>query len=544
MIERGTDGALREQSPTASAGTQAIPARIVVGVTGHRRLEPTPQLVQQLHRSTEKIVQMAPPLVNTPLLVAVLSPLAEGADRLAARELLRVPGSSLEVVLPLEKNEYMLDFESNESKREFEALLAKASSVRILSSRRTRDDAYYQVGKYVVDHCDVLIALWDGHPAAGQGGTADVVEYARRNKCPLIWIPVDNPEEVVLELYDGLSLEAFHSLDKYNSERVETERYERRLGEDMSTLARQSDAFHLSSDSLRQLLHYVWQHYVRADMLAMRYQHRHYRAETGIYLLAVFAVAIAALQIIFFPDQQWILVFEVLFMLAALGIIVVAQVGQWHEKWIDYRFLAERFRSAFFMSVADLDVSTPHPRYSPLALSRKHWMMSSFATVWSRRPQFQRDDASSLETLKDLVSSAWLDQQIKYHKKKSREHGARYHRMIVASYVLFALTLVAGALHVADIGPHSIRGLLGFCAIVLPAVAASIAAIRTHRDYHRNSIRSAEMANHLEDLKSRLEVAKDREDVLGLVSEVEETMLHENEDWRVVVRFHRTDAPA
>ncbi|MFJ8953478.1 hypothetical protein ACIRO1_25525 [Streptomyces sp. NPDC102381] len=35
-------------------------------------------------------------------------------------------------------------------------------------------------GKEVVDQSDVLLAVWDGKPAGGKGGTADVVAYAQR----------------------------------------------------------------------------------------------------------------------------------------------------------------------------------------------------------------------------------------------------------------------------------------------------------------------------------------------------------------------------
>lgn len=80
---------------------------------------------------------MAPPLGNTPLLLGVLSPLAEGADRLVAREVLKVPGAVMEVILPLEKTDYMRDFETDESKAEFEALLSQARTVRQLPSRMT-----------------------------------------------------------------------------------------------------------------------------------------------------------------------------------------------------------------------------------------------------------------------------------------------------------------------------------------------------------------------------------------------------------------------
>ena len=113
---------ITEKSPLIPRpfGESVIPARIVIGVTGHRRLNPTPQLVDQVRSAIQKIIQMAPPLKNTPLVVAVISPLAEGADRLVAQEVLRVPGSMIEVVLPLEKNDYMQDFETAQSRKKFE----------------------------------------------------------------------------------------------------------------------------------------------------------------------------------------------------------------------------------------------------------------------------------------------------------------------------------------------------------------------------------------------------------------------------------------
>lgn len=159
-----------EPPPTPClSGESVIPPRIVIGVTGHRKLDATPQLAAQVRAAVHKIIRMAPPLTNTPLMVSVLSPLTEAADRLVAREVLKVSNAMIEVVLPLKKNDYVQDFQTSESKKEFEESLARASSVKTLPPRRTRDDAYYQVGQYVVEHCDVLIALWDGNPAAGPG---------------------------------------------------------------------------------------------------------------------------------------------------------------------------------------------------------------------------------------------------------------------------------------------------------------------------------------------------------------------------------------
>ncbi len=39
-------------------------------------------------------------------------------------------------------------------------------------------DAYVMTGRATVAHCDLLIAVWDGLPPRGRGGTAEVVELA------------------------------------------------------------------------------------------------------------------------------------------------------------------------------------------------------------------------------------------------------------------------------------------------------------------------------------------------------------------------------
>ena len=108
---------------------------------------------------------------------------------------------------------------------------------------------------------------------------------------------------------------------------------------------------------------------------------------------------------------------------------------------------------------------------------------------------------------------------------------------------MFGLTICAALLHVTNVGPELLETTFAFTAIIFPAVAASIAAIRTHRDYLRNSMRSAEMARHLRELKAKITLAPDYNSFLGLLREAEETMLHENEDWRVVVRFNMPVEP-
>jgi hypothetical protein len=122
----------------------------------------------------------------------VISALAEGADRLVAERVLARPGTRLIVPLPLRREEYLRDFESEASKQHFSALLERADEVTELPHQPSRGARYHAAGIYVLDHSDVLIAVWDGKPGRGASGTAEIVAEARRRGLPMAWVRAGN----------------------------------------------------------------------------------------------------------------------------------------------------------------------------------------------------------------------------------------------------------------------------------------------------------------------------------------------------------------
>lgn len=181
-------------------------ARLVVGVTGHRKLADEDRLAAAIDAVLDTIVLRAADGAvarqnETPLQLSVLSPLAEGADRLVAERVLAMAGAAeLEAVLPMDESEYETDFATDASKSEFRSLLARAKTFHRLPRPSSREEAYAAAGRYVVDHCDVLIAIWDGTPGEGPGGTAETVRYARRQRRALAWI---RPDGAGYEFIDG-----------------------------------------------------------------------------------------------------------------------------------------------------------------------------------------------------------------------------------------------------------------------------------------------------------------------------------------------------
>jgi len=174
-----------------------------IGVTGHRVLPHKQLTVKSIKEIINRIKNCAAQKDGSPVKLVILSPLAEGADRLVAKEVLKHPESSLEVALPLEASDYMRDFHTEESKSEFNELMNQADKVYNMQLKDTRHEAYEAAGHFVADNCDILIAVWNGKASNGKGGTASIVDYARKQKKSLYWINSDRPEEIIEErIYD------------------------------------------------------------------------------------------------------------------------------------------------------------------------------------------------------------------------------------------------------------------------------------------------------------------------------------------------------
>lgn len=158
-----------------------------VGVTGHRRYDDPERVAAAVEDLADQLVTRA---IAAGSHLEVWSSLAEGADRVVASALM-ARGAALVAVLPLDPIEYASDFTVPGSTSEFERLLAAASHVLVVGAHAdSREAAYEAAGLAVVDACNVLVALWDGDPARGLGGTAEIVAAAERCGRDVIAVPI------------------------------------------------------------------------------------------------------------------------------------------------------------------------------------------------------------------------------------------------------------------------------------------------------------------------------------------------------------------
>lgn len=71
----------------------------------------------------------------------------------------------------------------------YDSLLAKSSRVIALDHTESNSKAHMDASLRMLDDSEHLIAAWDGQPARGYGGTADVVAAAKKRGLPVttVW---------------------------------------------------------------------------------------------------------------------------------------------------------------------------------------------------------------------------------------------------------------------------------------------------------------------------------------------------------------------
>lgn len=156
-----------------------------IGFSGHQQLgdETTVEFVSQNLRKLLVTYREQARQHNEEMLV--YSALAPGADQIFIKTALEL-GISVEAVIPCAQYEEI--FTSTEARSEYHYLLSRCQNAHQLPPQQCSDEAYLNAGHWIVQHCDLLILVWNGYPAAGRGGTADVASYARTLKRPFIHV--------------------------------------------------------------------------------------------------------------------------------------------------------------------------------------------------------------------------------------------------------------------------------------------------------------------------------------------------------------------
>lgn len=445
--------------------------RLCIAVTAHRDL--VEDEVGGLETRVRALFSsLAGDFPDLPL--ALLCPLAEGGDQLAARVALEL-GVPLIAVLPMALAEYESDFEAGKPRESFRDLLDRAERVIELPPApgnegvplegAARNLQYCQLGAFLSNHCQVLLALWDGKPATEPGGTAEVVRYhltalmdgfvadefpasmLAENENDLVYHVACSRSRPGGQPLEGLSpLDAawFSSRDESRSDRMPAEY--RQLLERLQTFSRDGrhkwqDASSAGTDLLATAPPLELPSGARAanalfgaaDGLAMHYQRRVHWGLRAVHALA----ALMGLVFLFYSEFDgpplMVLVFLLLFF-AGVVLHLIGERREWHRKYLDYRALAEGLRIQIYWNLSGVvDSRSVEFAYDNFLQQQdvdlgwiRHVMRQ--ASLWRERGS--EPDPRWVEWVVDeWVGEAGSGRgQLDYYQRKELENSRRYRR--------------------------------------------------------------------------------------------------------------------
>lgn len=469
--------------------------------------------------------------------VTLLSPLARGADRLVARVALG-RGIGLHVPMPFAQGEYERDFtgadrdwepplSAAEDLEEFRRLLERAEGRLELDGGREEEGSSYEaVGRHVVRHVDVMVAIWDGGPGNGRGGTAEIVRHAVAGGLPVVWLHATEDRAAVW-IADGQDLrdpparpDAMEKALRRHLRRqmlppVAVEREGHTWIEVLAHLGQKrhvrAEVAFASEETRKQrwwwgAFHWVmrvkgkwtdrvpqtdpvsvyWrERYRPVNEWAGGYMRRYRSSYVWVFGFAVAALVFGASALLSGEMGWWEWVtlgfagLELAALLAIGGMVVLPVRYAWHERSIEYRLLAELCRKEEALAPLGFGVATGAARR---VAERSGWVAWLFA-AWQRAAPLPcgRLEAKRLRHAVDDL----IDDQQEYHGDRGRWAGAAAERFARLGARGFGAVLGCVALKVGwewYHWPHWGALVLGLLAMVLPGVSAALVGIRAYAE--------------------------------------------------------------
>ncbi|MGZ8345540.1 MAG: hypothetical protein ACXWUP_00375 [Allosphingosinicella sp.] len=378
----------------------------------------------------------------------------------------------------------------------------------VLTSERTA-----AAGRVMIEHSDLLIAVWDGVTPGGPGGTRHSMASALHDGAPVIWIDAANPDcvrilqgpeslEVSVAEHSCAEIEAFvanainppdadrneaatrfhtekwhaHSSRRFHAyRRIEAlfggkgkRRFFTGLVETYETpeaIAEGSGAPVLTAARalpgtddvmVRQIEEQVLGRFAWADGLSTYLSDAYRGGMVTNFLLSALAIAVGAAYIPL-VDAHWKWPFAVVELLLLLAIVAITATGRkrrWHGRWFETRRVAEYLRHAPILLL--LGVARPPGR----------WPRGS-NTQW---PEFYaRHALRELGLPATVVTQGYLraalesllaghaQRQREYHVSKAARLTRVHHRLDRLSEILFMLAILSIAVYLLLVAAGSLE---------------------------------------------------------------------------------------
>ena len=599
------DVALASQQAAVHDGPPHLPFVLCVGVTGHRAdslpagsIEPLRQRIrdvlvlvagagQALFLNEQDCFGPEPPRLR------FVSPVADGADQIAAEVALEL-GWDLQVVLPFARADYRSTLANGAARERFDTLLAQASCILELPGHsQTQLDAYVMTGRATVAHCDMLIAVWDGLPPRGRGGTGEVVQFAIGRGTAVIHLPLEEaaPARLVWSAFDPAVLtladepSAERPLDRDNVDALlqgllmpppdeQEQDFLKRFIKERSRNIRTRIEYPLllaaagvgrfgakdfTNKHCEAQIRDEWQRYRQgcvealqisapmdllersyswADRLATHFAQTYRSGHIFNFILGGFAVCLG-LSGFMAPHLKF--EFAAIELVITLAIIVNASIGsrqEWHRRWLDYRQLAERLRP--MRSLKLLGIAAPDPPGTATNPVPKRWIDWYASGIWRAMgcPSGSIDGRCAA-ALASAIADHEVAPQVGYHQRHAHQIEMLDQRLEWIATMLFGATLLASVATLIGLAvAASYVGRFGnwftLVSAGFPALGTAVFGIRFQGDFGGDALRSLATANtlaHIED-ELRRDVSLSR--AADLTEQAGRIMLADLDEWRLV----------
>ena len=554
---------------------------LTIGVTGHRDLvaDEVPALKEKVRDFFLQLKSEFPDLD-----LQLITPLAEGSDRLVTNIALEM-GIKLVVPLPMPQADYERDFSSPAAVEAFRSSLkdARVINLRLLPEAQgqpmtesIRDRQYAQLGIFISNHAQILLALWDGKPSNATGGTSSVVNYHLTSIMPGYSMAEDSPNLLAdnendlvyhivcardrpggrprkdlqplqttwitahwgLESSEHMPLDYKVTLHRLQDYGRDMERYRSMIENEGVDLLENAPDLELPMGT-----RVISEQHRIADWLAIHFQKR---ISAGLIAIHSIGVLIGLIFILYseidgldFLVNIFLLAFFVGFVLYKIG-----ERRQWHRKHLDYRALAEGLRVQFYWSLAGvIDVQSAEFAYDNFLQKQDvdlEWIRHVMRNVSLERSR----DNVPITAWVDWVIEQWVGDesgktgQLSYYRRKELEKAARFKltttlgRVTLWVGILIAIILAIAGSDMSDTQQKTLLILMG----IFPLMAG-IREAYSHKKAEKELIKQYRfMSGVLANAKRLLDSSDDPEFRRRVLRALGTAALEEDAEW---ILMHR-----
>jgi uncharacterized membrane protein YfcA len=212
-----------EASGAEGGGVSQLPLVVTVGFAGHRAIEDPAGADALLSRAFAVVGEALAALPSQPLdageealgqaydgeqRARLLTGAAPGADRLAIAQWRKGRYGEIHALFPFRDPATSTPLTDDpehatvEDRVEDLSIFAASSGIDAVALGIERNRAHSEIGRWIVRHCDLLVALWNGAPAQGLGGTGDTVRRALERGLPVVWVRPGDDQVRLLEPHE------------------------------------------------------------------------------------------------------------------------------------------------------------------------------------------------------------------------------------------------------------------------------------------------------------------------------------------------------